>query len=145
MEEAVMSVKRRKGESRDLYMDLIRAFPLRPLRSEADRDAAGAIMNKLAIREGRLAAEESDYLDVLSDLIEAYDRRHWPMPPTRSTPVERLRYLMEQTGMSAKGLAERLNCSASLVSLMLSGKRELSKANVVALATHFKVEAGYYL
>ncbi len=53
--------------------------------------------------------------------------------------------LIEQSGLTAKKFAKLLGCSAMLVSLMLSGKRELSKANVVTLARHFKVDAVYLL
>ena len=52
---------------------------------------------------------------------------------------------MAQSGMTAKALAKLLNCSPALVSLMLSGKRELSKPNVLTLATPFGIDAVYLL
>jgi HTH-type transcriptional regulator / antitoxin HigA len=54
-----------------LYMALVSRFPLRPLRSERDLDRAAKIANELAVR-GNLSRWEHDYLDVLSDLIEAF-------------------------------------------------------------------------
>ena len=46
--------------------------------------------------------------------------------------------------MTPGALAKLLGCSQPLVSLILAGKRELSKANVKKLARHFKLDAGYF-
>ena len=47
--------------------------------------------------------------------------------------------------MSAAQLRELLQCSQSLVSLILNGKRELSKDNIRRLANHFKLQPGYFM
>jgi HTH-type transcriptional regulator/antitoxin HigA len=52
---------------------------LRPLRTEADLDAAVAVIDDL-IDQAALAPEQ-DYLDVLSDLVEAYETETIPMRP----------------------------------------------------------------
>src|SRR2546430_10952534 len=51
------------GKTEDRYLDLVRRFPLRPLRTEADLDAAIAAMDALPDRPV-LTAPEQDYLDV---------------------------------------------------------------------------------
>src|SRR5579872_2385309 len=56
----------------DLYLTLIREFPLRPIRSEADLDGAIAMIDALTDR-GELRPDEQDYLDVLSKLVEEYE------------------------------------------------------------------------
>ena len=53
------------------YLDLIRTFPLRPIKSDAELDKAAAVMRKLSGVGARLSPPEADYLQVLSDLIEA--------------------------------------------------------------------------
>jgi HTH-type transcriptional regulator / antitoxin HigA len=139
-------MKTAKKSHRDSYMDLIQKFPLRPIRTEAERDAADYIMQKLAVRgEDNLDSGESDYLDVLSDLITDYDGKHWPMPVDKRTPLQRLQYLLEQSGTTSVKLREILGCSPTLISLILNGKRELSKENIRTLSAHFKIEAGYLL
>jgi len=139
-----MSIAIRKGKSRDRYMDLIRQFPLRPIRTESDRDAAGAMMDRLAVRDD-LNPGESDYQDVLDDLIEAYDEHRWPMPPDRRTPLQRLKSLLQDHNLTPTDLQTLLGCSQTLVSLILSGKRSLSKANIAKLAGRFGVDGGYFL
>jgi len=82
---------------------------------------------------------------VLDDLIEAYDEQRWPMPPDRRTPLQRLKALMHDHGLKPTDLQTILGCSQTLVSLILSGKRELSKANIAKLAGRFGVDGGYFL
>ena len=56
-------------------------------------------------------------------------------------------FSLRQTRFDGReALLERiLRCGHSLISLVLSGKRELSKDNVRALAKHFKLSADYFL
>ena len=61
------------------------------------------------------------------------------------SPRQRLKYLMEQSEMTRNELAAVLRCSQPLVSLILSGKRNLSKENIRKLAAHFKLDTGYFL
>src|SRR2546423_4637912 len=80
------------GKSEDRYLDLVRRFPLRPLRSDADLDAAVAVIDGLIDRP-TLTAPEQDYLDVLSDLVEAYEAEMVPIRPVGD--AELLRFLIE--------------------------------------------------
>jgi HTH-type transcriptional regulator / antitoxin HigA len=129
----------------DHYMELIHQFPLRPLRTAAEYDAAQRVLDTLAVRdEATLTSGESDYLDVLSDLVEKYDDVHHQMPLNAGTPLERLRHLIEQSGMSASDLG-RLLGTRTLGTALLAGKRELSKTHIRTLSEHFKVDPGYFL
>jgi HTH-type transcriptional regulator / antitoxin HigA len=130
----------------DGYVKLIRQFPLRPIRSDAEYKAAMAVMERLAVRgEDDLNAGERDYLDGLDEFISAYDQRALIDRPRRGTVRQRLRSLMEDTATTPRDLERILRRGHSLVSLVLSGKRELSKDNVRALAKHFKLSADYFL
>jgi len=103
-------------------------------------------MERLAIRvENALDPGERDYLDGLDEFISAYDQTALIDRPRRGTPRQRLRSLIEDTGATPRDLQRILRCGHSLVSLVLSGKRELSKDNVRALAKHFKLSADYFL
>jgi HTH-type transcriptional regulator/antitoxin HigA len=124
------------------YLDLVREFPLRPLRSKGDYDRAAAMLDRLAVRsDSDLDEGESDYLETLSILIEAYDREHYPMPTRKRSPVETLKFLMKQNQMSTIGLGELLG-SKGLASEILHGKRELSKAHIRKLARRFGIDPG---
>ena len=51
----------------DNYLALVRAFPLRPIRSEAELDRAIAVIDSLIARDD-LDLEQEDYLDVLGSV-----------------------------------------------------------------------------
>ena len=126
------------------YLDLIRRHPLRPIRGRAEYDAAAAMLDTLVLR-GDLTAGEEDYLAVLTDLVEAYDRAHFPAAPDRRPPHERLRSLMADAGVSPADLQQILGVAQSTVSMILSGKRGMSKQTVVALGKRFNLNPAYFL
>jgi HTH-type transcriptional regulator/antitoxin HigA len=104
---------------------------------------AAAVASSLAIKgEENLTADERAYLDVLDMLIESYDDRHGE-PPHAAAPNEVLKHLMDSNGMKPADLGKLLG-SQPLASMVLSGKRELSKAVIVKLASHFGVSPAVF-
>ena len=127
------------------YLALIDIFPLRPLRSERDYDAAVKVLDTLAVRpEGSLDPGEQDYLDTLTLLVEAYDREHYNLDTEQRDPLTMLKYIMQENGMTQADLG-RLLGNRALASLILNGHRNLSKSHIRKLASHFKVAAGLFL
>jgi HTH-type transcriptional regulator/antitoxin HigA len=127
------------------YLALIDRFPLRPLRSERDYDAAVAVLDTLAVRpEGSLGPGEQDYLDTLTMLVEAYDQEHYDMDTGQHDPLTMLKYLMQESGMTQAALG-RLLGNRALASLILHGRRQLSKSHIRKLANHFKVSPALFL
>lgn len=127
----------------DRYLEMVREFPLRPIRTKADYGRAGKLIDRLATQEeGSLAPGEQDYLDTLSLLVEEYDRAS--RPHRRQTdPVVLLKHLMEESGMNVTALGKLLG-SKSVASEVLSGRRSLSKANMLKLAEHFKLDVSVF-
>jgi HTH-type transcriptional regulator/antitoxin HigA len=133
------------GRPAPAYLALIDRFPLRPLRSERDYDVAVGILDKLAVRaEGSLDRGEQDYLDTLTMLVEAYDREHHEIDVEDTDPLTTLKYLMQESGMSQADLG-RLLGNRALASLILNGRRQLSKSHIRKLADHFKVSPALFL
>ena len=133
------------GRPAPAYLALIDIFPLRPLRSERDYDAAVTILDTLAVRpEGSLDPGEQDYLDTLTMLVEAYDREHHDVDPEPRDPLAMLKYLMQESGMTQADLG-RLLGNRALASLILNGHRQLSKSHIRKLANHFKVSPALFL
>jgi HTH-type transcriptional regulator / antitoxin HigA len=132
------------GNSRGiaLYMELITRFPLRPLRSERDLDRATRIANELAVR-GELSRWEQDYLDVLTDLVEAYEAAHHAIPDL-SGP-EMLRHLLTERGISQAEAAREMNLAPSTVSDILRGKRGIGRKHIDAFARYFHVSPAVFL
>jgi HTH-type transcriptional regulator / antitoxin HigA len=126
------------------YLNLVRQFPLRPIRSKRDLDRAMKIAGHLATYdEGTLPPGEQDYLDALTVFIEDYQRRH-PVDMPEVTPLAMLKHLMEQHGMNITELG-RIIGSQSNASLILSGKRAISKRVMGLLSEHFGVERGVFV
>jgi HTH-type transcriptional regulator/antitoxin HigA len=138
------SGSRSSGRNVDRYLELVRACPLRPIRSKREYVAATKAMEKLAIRgEDNLNKDESDYLDVLTDLVEAYDQKHCPVPDD-GTPLDRLRGLLKESGMSTAEFG-RLLGNSGLASQIVLGRRQLSKTHIRMLSRYFKLDANYFL
>jgi HTH-type transcriptional regulator/antitoxin HigA len=130
------------GKTEDRYLDLVRQFPLRPLRTDADLDAAVTIIDSL-IDQSQFTAPERDYLDVLSDLVETYEAEAIPMRPVGD--AELLRFLIEQKGVTQSGTATGAGIAESTVSEVLAGKRKLNRTQIAKLARFFYIEPGAFL
>jgi HTH-type transcriptional regulator / antitoxin HigA len=69
-------------------------------------------------------------------LIEDFEARNDPLPPAK--PLEVLQFLMDQHGLLQKDLANVFG-TPSIVSEVLSGKRELNKDHIKRLSRRFHV------
>ncbi len=135
----------RKVAAKDTYLALVKRFPLVPIKNQQHYDEAVAFLKKLAIRdEGTLDTGEADYLDALTLFVEDYENKHHRIETRRMTPLEALNYLLAESGMKPADLGRVLG-NRSLATQVLKAHRELSKANIVALANHFHVSPGLFL
>ncbi len=87
-------------------------------------------------RWGHLTVAEKKYAEVLALLIEAYEEKHYPI--RAASPVEVLEELMSVNNLKQKALASTLG-SESIVSEILSGRRELNRRHIERLSKRFKV------
>ena len=69
-----------------------------PLRTEADHRAALARID--ALMDAEVGSPDADELSVLADLVQAYEAKHFPIE--LPTPVEAIRFRMEQAGLEAR-------------------------------------------
>ena len=135
------SIRAVYGKTEDRYLELIRRFPLRPLRSDADLDAAVAVVDRL-IDGDDLTNAERDYLDVLSDLVESYEDAAVPMRVVDDAKM--LRFLIEQRSITQSELARQSRIAESTLSEVQSGKRNLTRTQIGKLARFFQVEPGVF-
>jgi HTH-type transcriptional regulator/antitoxin HigA len=82
-----------------------------------------------------------DLLDLVSELIRAYDAEHYVVPD--ASPRNVLRFLMEQHNLSQTDLPEVGN--QSVISMLLSGSRQLNVRQIQALSTRFHVPPSVFL
>ena len=105
------------------------------IQNDADHTQAKALIERLMESD---TSEDQARLIAQARLVEAYERARWPrrMP---SLP-DILKYLMEQHELSRADLVPLLG-TASRVSEVLNGKRELSMAMVRKLRERFHISA----
>jgi HTH-type transcriptional regulator/antitoxin HigA len=108
----------------------------RRIHDKVDFENATEIVEAMAGH--RLTRDQEDYLDLISDLVDQYDRAASATVMRRSTPAEILRALLDEHGMTASSLGELLGDRA-LGSRLLRGERELSKTHIRILSGHFKI------
>src|SRR5688572_20012960 len=107
---ASMTTKGRRGYPD--YIALVRAFPLRPIRSERELDRAIRVVDQLLDRPA-LGKDERDYLDVLSSLIERFEESRYPIPA--ATDDELLAHLLEARGVTQSEVARETGIAESTV------------------------------
>lgn len=113
---------------------------IKPIRSEQDHAAALARIELLMDAEpGTPDAEE---LDLLAELVEHYEMRHFPIP--KPTPLEAIQFRMEQAGLTQRDLVPYFG-SRARVSELLSGKRQLTLSDARALHEHLGIPADILL
>ena len=79
--------------------------------------------------------EEDRLFALLANLLEDYEKRTLP-PIEKSTPLETLKFLMEENNLRQSDLADVFK-TQSVVSEVLSGKREITKNQARALSEKF--------
>lgn len=121
------------------YQGLISLYPLRPIHDKVDLDNATEIADALAGQE--LSPDQEDYFDVLTTLMNEFERSRLPAPARPRDPIGNLKFLMEQHALTASDLGRILG-QRELGSKILRGDRELSKAHIRTLADYFHVNAG---
>jgi HTH-type transcriptional regulator/antitoxin HigA len=95
--------------------------------------------------ERSLPRGDQDLLDLLSDLVSAYEDRHDLRVDTASvTPIEMVRYFMEQRGTTGSDLGRALGNRQSGYDV-LSGRRGLTKAHIRKLAEFFHCSPAVFL
>lgn len=79
-------------------------YQLKPIRTEADYQAALKAAEAFfdAPAEPDPDSEEGAAFDALLTLIEAYERKHYPIEPL--DPIEAIKFRMEQQGLTIKDL-----------------------------------------
>ena len=137
-----IAIPRRLTPAED-YLRMVRRFPLRPLRNDQEYDIAASILDELVLRDN-LSKGESDYLDALSTFIEAHDDKHFSIDISRLKPLDILRYLLQQNKLTPSDFGKLLG-SRSAASMILSGKRAMSKTHIRKLAKRFKLDASVFL
>ena len=85
---------------------------------------------------------ELEAIELLTLLVERYEREHFPIPA--ADPVSVLRFLIEKQGLTQRDLVPQFG-SESAVSMFLAGQRKLTVTQIRKLAARFHLPADIFL
>ncbi len=125
------------------YRELCQFYLPRPIHDANEDEAATEMMNALAVFP-KLNAEQQDYLDALTEFVDAYDKAkpvRWP----KIKGLDVLKHLMAEHDMSGADLSRILGGSRNLGAMILRGDRNLTVAHIRKLAAHFKVSPELFI
>lgn len=112
-----------------------------PIRSDSDLTRAFERIDELwGTQPG---TPDGDELDIMLQLVEAWEARHHPIPA--GNPVDVIRFKMAELGLTQNALARRARCGSGRISEILAGRRRLTVALVHALASALEIAPGLLL
>ena len=108
-----------------------------PIRSEEDYDAALARLSE--IFQAEIGTLEGDERDILVDLVECYEEKHYPIgPPT--DPIAAIEFEMDQRGLTHQDLVPYIG-SLEKVAAVLSRQGDITMTMARALHKHLGIPA----
>ncbi len=114
------------------YAGLMAMHLLRPIHDQVDAENAAEMIDLLAGH--KLNTEQTDYLDLLSDLYEKWECAQFPIHRARGP--ELLRLVLAERGEKAADLAKLLGIDASLAYRLVRGERQLTAVQIRMVADH---------
>jgi len=126
------------------YESLLLRYKPRPIRNEREHRRASRHVEELIERHGPSPPRaEGELIAVLSTLIEGYEIARTPR--RKPTPAETLEHLIESKEVTKAEVARATGIPRSTITNVLSGRRQISKENVIRLATYFHVDPSVFL
>jgi HTH-type transcriptional regulator / antitoxin HigA len=109
---------------------------IKPVRTKADYERALREIERMwGAKEG---TPQGNQLDVLATLVEAYERKHFPIDPP--DPIEAIRFRLEQQGLDHRALIGVIG-GRSRVHEVMHRQRALSLAMIRRLHERFGIPA----
>jgi len=125
------------------FAELVRLLPPQAIHDDAGYSNTQEMIDRLTSL-AKLTAGQTEYLDTLTILLEAYEEERERIETSHLSPVDVLKFLLESNGMNGSDLG-RLLGNRELGPKILSGSRQLSKTHLHKLAERFKVDPGLFL
>jgi HTH-type transcriptional regulator/antitoxin HigA len=118
------------------YKTLLKKAAPKVIHTEEENEAYTKILYDLDRRSKELTPAEKDLAELLTLLVENFEETNYRLP--RATPLDVLRFLIGQQGLRQKELVSVFG-APSIVSEVLSGKRETNKDHIKRLSARFHV------
>ena len=136
-----MPIKAVNRKLSDTYFKLVKQLPLTRIQDATHAEKAQWMIDRLLQQD--LDSGARAYLEVLTDLLEAYEEEHEPIPDASEPDV--LRELLRASGFSQPQLARKVGIAQSTISAVLNGDRSLTKDQVIAFAKFFHISPAAFL
>jgi HTH-type transcriptional regulator / antitoxin HigA len=134
--------------SRENYIDLLNQDRIVPkiIETKAEYEHFLAVTERLISKKQTRTPEETILFRLLVKLIkdyedEVFDLEQW----SQTSPHELLQHLMEARGMRQVDLIGVISPSKGLVSSIVNGKREISKAQAKKLGEVFNISSSAFI
>lgn len=124
------------------YADLVAFHPPRVIRDKADYENTVAVIDAMAGH--KLTPDQDDYLELLGQIVEAYEAETVSNPKPAS-PSQVLRFLLREHGLTGEDLAKVLGVDRSQAYRILKGARALTVEHIRNLSAKFAVEPALFL
>ena len=111
------------------------------IHTEAENERCTAVLENL-LRKKKRTAEEKRLAELLTLLIEKFEEREYALPT--AGPIDMLRHLMDSNHLRQVDLLDVFG-TASVVSEVLKGKRDLSKTHITKLSQRFHLSPALFL
>ena len=111
---------------------------IKPIRSNKQYELVLERIYELMQKDLKPNSKDSDEVEILSILVKEHESAYFPM--AKPTPLEAIRFRLEQKGMTDAELSKILGYR-SRKSEVLSGKRKLSLAMIRKLNVALKIPA----
>jgi HTH-type transcriptional regulator/antitoxin HigA len=109
---------------------------IKPIRT--DEDYHRALKEIESLMRAKAGTAEDERLDVLATLVEAYERKHFPMD--LPDPVEAIKFAMDQRDLTVRDLEPMIG-RPNRVYEVLNGKRPLTLKMIWKLHTELGIPA----
>jgi antitoxin component HigA of HigAB toxin-antitoxin module len=141
----MIRAKRKRNAPDDAYLDLVREFPLKEIRT-VEQQKAALKMSARFVGRPSLSDDELDYMRVLLKLIQDFGKSPQSrLDTSRMTAADIVSHLMEENRLTISGLARELGIGQSNLSEMLSGVRSWNIRTVKLLCDRFALKAELFL
>lgn len=118
------------------YAGLMAKHLIRPIHDQVDADNAAEMIDLLAGHS--LNAEQSDYLDLLSDLYEKWESAQFPVAHAKG--AELLRLVLAERNEGAADLAKLIGVDPSLAYRIVRGERQLTAVQIRKVADAYGLD-----
>ena len=109
---------------------------IKPIKTKKDYKEALKKIEELF--DAKPNTPDGDLLEILVTLVEAYEQKHFYIPPP--DPIEAIKFRMEQLGLKQSDLADAMG-GKNRVSEILNRRRELTVKMMKELHRKFNIPA----